>query len=345
MASSAAQWTVLGFDTRKIGWQWLGAWKDVLFGPDSPLLKRFDPCVSVIGEDGRERIFQAGLEQSTETSETDNEAGLPQTPFRAIALPESVYLSRIVELPISAEPNLDTVMQLEVNAYSPFPAEETRFGWTVLERTTASLRIGLLIASNLSLAKQLENNSTGTTPELWGFVEDKPVLFLGYGEQLRRRAYLKSLAIAGGLLSVCFAMLLVICAALALVSSSVLDVKAEQLSSVNKAAQPAMALRDRVSILDTLKERINTLSTAHPPANRELARLTGLLADDAYLTDFEMEGRKITIRGRAQDATRVQQQLTSEPAYTSVNAPQSIRKLGDSEVFAFEIQLGEERGE
>ena len=334
MASNAAQWTVLGYDTRNILREWLGAWKDVLYGKDSPLLRWFDPCVVVRSQDGSQRVFQAGRETQLETAE-----------FSAIELPSSIYLSRVIELPTSAEANLDAVMSLEVNAYSPFPPNETRFGWSVISRGKDQLRIGLLIASTIALAKQFEEKSIDVNPELWGFVESTPVLFHGFGERERRQRYLRNLGIAAGLVSFCGAMLLVICASMALTSASVLDVKSAQLTAINKSAQPALQLRDRLAVLETLQQRISELDSAHPPANTESARLTALMSDTAYLTDLTMEGREITIRGRASDATEVQQQLTSEAAYSSVSAPQSIRKLGDSDVFAFEIVLAEERAE
>ena len=39
------QWTLFGYDTRQVGQHWLAAWRDLLWGDDSPLRQRLDEVV------------------------------------------------------------------------------------------------------------------------------------------------------------------------------------------------------------------------------------------------------------------------------------------------------------
>jgi general secretion pathway protein L len=62
----------------------------------------------------------------------------------------------------------------------------------------------------------------------------------------------------------------------------------------------------------------------------EVARLTELLDDDAYLAHFSMRGRDMRIRGRAQDAAQVMQGLAAQSGYASVTAPQPFTAVGNT---------------
>ena len=97
-----------------------------------------------------------------------------------------------------------------------------------------------------------------------------------------------------------------------------------------------------------LLQLADDLTSKLPSPHFEMARLSRLLGDDAYLTHFRMQGSNLDIRGVAADAAVVVQQLTDESAYKRVAAPQAITKYfnTDREQFFLNIELaGDELAE
>jgi hypothetical protein len=85
----------------------------------------------------------------------------------------------------------------------------------------------------------------------------------------------------------------------------------------------------------------------HPNPHRELARLTRLLGDDAFIAHFSMRGDLLRVRGRARNAASVMQTLTEEGAYEAVTAPQAITAVGNTgeEQFYLDIDVAAGTGE
>ena len=84
---------------------------------------------------------------------------------------------------------------------------------------------------------------------------------------------------------------------------------------------------------------VNAITREYPGPHLALAQLTQLLGDDVSLQYFTMAGREIEIRGGATNAAAVIQQLTEEPSYASVVAPQATTRQGDLERFFLNISL------
>ena len=77
----------------------------------------------------------------------------------------------------------------------------------------------------------------------------------------------------------------------------------------------------------------------YPNPHIEIARLTRLLGDDAYLSQFAMAGTEIRLRGQSADAASVMQLLTDQPEYANVSAPQAIRRVGNSGLEQFFLNM------
>ena len=104
-------------------------------------------------------------------------------------------------------------------------------------------------------------------------------------------------------------------------------------------ATNAMALRKRLGNTNKSIEEINKLSLEHPNPRFQLALLTQLFGDDAFLQQFQITGNKIRLRGRSQDAAKLMKTLSDEEAYLSVSAPQAITRLGNSGMEQFYIDI------
>jgi general secretion pathway protein L len=108
-----------------------------------------------------------------------------------------------------------------------------------------------------------------------------------------------------------------------------------------QAARDALVLRDELAEVNAAIVELNTLRRQLPSPQIEIARLTNLLPDTAYVVQYTQNGRKIRLRGRSTDAAALQQALTDEPIFLSVTAPQAISRVGNSneEQFFLDLEL------
>ena len=335
---AANQFEILGVDVRDYGRLWVAAWKDLLFGQDSPLRALLDPTVNLMVGDGTTKTYQAGREIA-------NEASAPV----AAALPEELVLARRLTLPTIAETDLDAAIGLEVSASSPFAADDTVSGWHINRADKHdSLLISLVITSRSAAVQHLSQQYDSINPEemeIWGKCDDKWVVLRGFGESAREAVYRKNLLTVGGF-SIAVLLLLLVFAG---VSTAVSGWRLEQLKTAQtdtaREAQTALRMRDEIATVNATILELNKLSRQLPSPQVELARLTDLLPDSAYLVQYTQNGRKIRVRGRAADAASLQQLLTEQEIYESVTAPQAISRVGNTseEQFFLDLELSRTR--
>ena len=100
-----------------------------------------------------------------------------------------------------------------------------------------------------------------------------------------------------------------------------------------------MQLRDRLAEINGIVAELNELNRRLPSPQLEIARLTELLPDSAYVTQYTQTGNNIRIRGLSTDGATLQQELTKVPTYASVKATQAISRLGNSGLEQFFLDL------
>lgn len=348
--SSASQWMLFGYDMRRIGRHWMGAWQDLLYSNDSPLRRRFDePVWLVDGTHGAEStVYQGG-------AVVGGDMPVDGPHCEALLVPEELVLSRQLTIPLAAESELASVIDLEAAANSPFPGDDTVVGWQEQSRDASDIRISLVIASRLALSAWLAQRSekgdaptteSGAAPELWAQAHGAMVTLRGFGEERRTKAYrsrlLRCLAIAFSVLL----LLLLVASLFAFQQGAALERGKEQLAAMEQQSRKATAARTALAEANALITAANAVVEEFPNPHVELARLTQLLGDDAFIVNFSMRGRTLRIRGRATDAAGVMQTLAEQPAFSSVTAPQAITALGNTGVqqFYLDIDLAEAVG-
>ena len=335
MTVSTQQWQLFGYDVRNVGQLWLAGWRDLLWGYDSPILRHLDEPVKVwIGQDTR--YFQAG--QETDAQETRCEA---------IMLPDELVLAKELNLPIAVEGSLEGAMALEIKASSPFPESDTGAGWQIVARDGARLRVQLVVVSLSSVKAHLGTNydwHEAQSREVWARVGDSVVVIHGFGESNRKTRYRRRLVSSALVCAYSLAVVVLLFACSAGFKQLELGRIKQEFERVTTEAGPAATMRTRLASAEEAIEAANQMVTEYPSPHVELARLTRLLDDDAWLMSFSMQGRNIRIQGRAADATSIMQRLTDTDAYAQVSAPQAIRKLGnsDTELFYLDIALDDE---
>ena len=272
--------------------------------------------------------------------------------FWAIELPEAMVLRKVLQLPPLDPADCQSAPELEVQAISPFPAEDLLWGYTELSRSKTLVRLQLVLASRNQVQPFIQNRieqrqqaagaSAGslTPPEVWVLgPERKPIVFQGFGENLRlqtgRKKWLWNLAGVGLAVALLAAIAITPTAQLRLralqavaayesMASKTTDVvaKREQLiQSADKVAYLAGALADR---MDSVKV---------------LSMLTQQLPDDTALQSARIQGSKVTITGLTDNASRLMQLLSNQEGVKDVKAPSAATRIQGVNKESFTIEL------
>lgn len=327
------QYMVFGYDARDALKLWRAAWRDFLLGDDSPVRRRLDEMVTLATADG-DTVWQAGRQ-------TDH----PAVPARAIALPEELVLNRTLTLPAAADIDLDSVIALEVSAHSPFAADDTAFGRRVQRRESGELEVGIGVVARSAVMTWLGQHHDLHDPdavEVWVPVDGGYAVLQGFGEHRREAAYHRRLRRVGLLIAVAAVLLL----GIAGVSTALARAELAKLESLQAQVQTDAAavseLREQLADANATVDVLNKLTWLYPNPHVELGRFSALVPDDAFVTQFTMNGREVRIRGRGRDGAGLLQTLTARREFKSVNAPQAITRVGNTgfEQFFIDISLG-----
>jgi general secretion pathway protein L len=334
MLEKSQNWELFGYDMRHLGGYWTSAWRDMLWSHDSPVRRRLDEVVTVhTGADTR--CYQAGAACE----------GVLDSDCRAVLLPDELVLCKQIPVPLQAESELGSLLELEVRSSSPFAAADTRWGWAVVARDEATIQVALAIVSASAtmafLGREYDSHDSHVQ-EVWVEVAGNMVVVQGFGEDLRERRFRKRLLQSGALIATIGVLLLTIAGVSALFKGAELQ-RLERIASVTAgAATEASRLKSLLAVANETIVAANEVVAAYPNPHAEIARLTRLLGDEASISSFSMAGPEIRLRGRAGDAALVMEELTDEPGYLEVMAPQAITRAGDQEQFYLNIQVGEE---
>jgi len=334
MLETGQNWELFGYDMRQLGRHWKAAWRDLLWADDSPVRERLDGVVQLRDGEGTS-LYQAGKPTAPAPVEV-----------QAILLPEELVLARRLRLPLAAESYLDSAMALEVNANSPFPAQDAGYGWRLVGRDETHLEIALVIVSISTVMTFLGRQYDAHDPlaqEVWAQVDEEMVVVNGFGEVSRASRYRKRLIRCGlGVAVAALVLLLIFALAAGAKRAELLQVE-KIAADIQDQASEASAMRSSLAQANATIDAVNEIVAVLPGPHPELARLTGLLDDDVSISRFSMQGRELRVQGRAADAASVMQKLNADPGYGEVSAPQAIVKLGNTglEQFSLNISLRE----
>lgn len=340
MAQLDQNWNLFGYDVRQLSRHWRAAWREFLWGYDSPVKARLDEGLKVHSEQGVE-YFHAGQRVGQLST---NAAAQPGDECEAVLLPASLVLSKTVEMPLAVENDLELAMALEVTANSPFPKSDTGYGWRLAHRDDKNLRVQLAIvslSSTMSYLGQQYNCHDAQAREVWADVGDAVIVLSGFGEPTRLQRYNKRLVKVAS--TIVYIVLLLVGLFGAAAGMKYLELQQLRSASqqVQERAGEAMSMRGEIVAANEIIATVNGMVGQRPSPHVELVRMTNLLGDDASLIQFTMQAGNLAIRGVADDAAVVVQQLTEQSAYTGVSSPQAITKYFNTgqEQFFLNIEL------
>ena len=333
------QWSLFGLDLERFAGSVVLGVRQLLWGSESGLLRRFMPPARLRGDVQRvEERDAAGFGLSVDSSEV---AGAT-----AVLLPDDVVLTRRIELPVMAEAELAAIAMLEAEANSPFSKEDTSFGWRVLSRDASQLILILAIASRRAIDSHLgamlaDSRYDFGEVEVWASHEGKLIQFSGFGEALRKSEYVATLSRSAAKI----ALLALAVAALVWWPAGALSIKERQLKDMLKETElrAGTATAARTSLID-MEDRLTVASEFYADRllyDRWLDEVATLTPDSAYLTSMSFDKDRLTISGQAANAAALQTTLASADLLDEVTAPSAFtrdRRTG-KERFTLTMQL------
>ena len=340
MAQLDQNWSLFGYDVRQLFRHWRAAWREFLWGYDSPVKARLDEELRVYSERGVE-YFHAGHRAEPRMAQSGTEPG---SECEAVLLPESLVLSKTLVMPLAVESDLDMAMALEVTANSPFPQSDTGYGWRLADRDDKTLQVQLAIvslSSTMSYLGQQYDCHDAQAREVWANIGDAVIVLSGFGEKTRQQRYNRRLFRVASTIAYCALVLLIIFATAAGMKYLELQQLRGVSGQVQEQASEAMKMRAGIVAANETIATVNQMVAQRPNPHVEMARLSRLLGDDASLLQFNMQGTSLSVRGVADDAAVIVQQLTDEASYARVTAPQAITKYFNTgqEQFFLNIEL------
>lgn len=339
MLDNNQQWVLFGFDVRKVGHYFRAGWHDFLWDVNSPVLAAVDEPVTLHTPSGETHCYRAGKRFE----------GSGAASCEAVQLPEELVLLRKLKVPLAAEPELDSVIALEVSTGSPFAEDDTSFGSLVLNKTEEYLELALAISSRSAVMAhiaQVHGSHDTQDFEVWAPVSSEAdgssqpqfVVLSGFAEPARQQRNLARMKRVAGMAAYCAIALVLIFGVAA--GNKYLELQRIEAMQADIQARAADALRMREQLASS-KELIaaaQALTDSLQPPLAEFKRLTQILDSDTWLKSADFRSGKIKIEGESDNATAVMQLLLDNPAYTNVESPVAFKKVrSGKERFVFSM--------
>jgi general secretion pathway protein L len=285
------------------------------FAPRRPKVVVFKDRVVIAKEPFRQEIDMASLDPSAlraavrlAVRRASGRLGLRTI---TLALPDDLFLERAVAVPAQLLPELDAAMRAELQARTPFSADEVVAGHAVAEMDGGVVKVQQLVLKRSWLLRELDRVGLAATQVAW--VERN-----GAGQQRIRLSLAEpARQPRAPLLGLSAAWLWGLAGLLALTAAAVelhwqhrrmAALEAEQLALRPRAAQATqmvLARRADVEQLSVLHHR-----RRQPDARDLLDELTRLLPDSAWLSELRFNARDVVLTGYAQAAASLIPQIS-----------------------------------
>lgn len=331
MSQTDNPWLFLGYDLRDgLGYIQAG-WREFFEGPGQAFGKIVAEPVRLYSAPDRSVVLQAGQQVNTD-----------KAVHQGVLLAPEQLLTRHLTLPASSESDLAAVLELEVQASSPFLSDETRYGWVIVNRTGRTLQV-LLVITCAALAEerlqQLDWSVPDAQTELWAQIDDTYVPLQSAAttqrHQREQRALKKQLIILA-LIAVLLASLPVIPA---LGKFFEMRKVRDFYTQAQSEAQSALAVRATLNNQQQLLADSQVLEGHYHPPLAELAQLTELIPDDAFIISAGLSGNVIQLNGLANNATGLIQTLSQASRYAKVEPSAAITSDINSGKERFSLQI------
>ena len=260
--------------------------------------------------------------------------------YKGLLLPEERVLFKTLQLPSSVLNDLDSVLAFQVTALSPFPKDETVFGYDVI-MTHDKLMITLVITSKQYVDDTIrEYRDLIDASEIWASVNESAIRLSSLGETLRENLAAKKLKNTSMLMLLSVSILLLLPLIPVVAEKKHLADVHSHLSSYQSLSREAVNDRNRWVEITAYHPLIEDLQARQWVPLQQLNQLTQALDDHSWLTGYDFSDMTLKIDGRSRNAAHLLAHLSNKPEYLSVNSTSPmVRDSSGYERFSFELVL------
>jgi general secretion pathway protein L len=275
----------------------------------------------------------------------EHSEGAHQEGVSAYALPDDLFLQRLLELPEAAEADIPEAVYLDISSNSPFPLPECCYGWRVVARSEGSIQIAIVMASKAMVHAWLrdlssELNVEPSESEVWAQIAPGQFAVLqGFGKDVRKQGYFAALRQVAWRSGALLASFLIVCALPGLYA----DVRAHQIEEraleVREAAGSATRLRERLAEQRNVLDELAVLYEQRMPYHRWLHTLSLLTPDTVHLNRLEIAGRELEISGYADNAADYLTQVAESKKFVDLEASGAFTRDRNTGLERFNISM------
>jgi general secretion pathway protein L len=257
-----------------------------------------------VRRNGRETPLGQFAVSASGLAELPRSAGKPVV----LRLGEADVLGKSVVLPLAAEREIDQALAFEMDRETPFAAEELYWNHRIVgvDRQSGRLSLRVLLVPRANLARLVDLLAQAGIAPVRAEIADGPdagfwLPLDGIGHPADRGAsrLIKPVAI-------CCAALVVAAIVTPFVRQSIATASLDRtLAAGRKAAAEADSLRQEVARLSGSADLVEKEREKFGQPLAVLAAVTRVLPDDTYLTEMELQQRKLTMSGRSAAAARL----------------------------------------
>jgi general secretion pathway protein L len=217
-------------------------------------------------------------------------------------------LAKTLVLPLAAEGELDQALLFEIDRETPFRPDELYWNHRIeaADRQNARLSVRLVLTPRAHLAPLLEPlGHAGVTP-VRAEIADGPDAGFWLPLNDDRRSVDRGRGLLLKPLAVCCALLALAAISAPFVRQSITMAKLDrELAAGRAAASEADRLQGEISRLAGSADLITKEREKVGQPLSVLAAATRVLPDDSYLTEMQLQQRKLTMSGRSAAAARL----------------------------------------
>lgn len=345
MLSTSREWKLFGLDLSLLWGDLARPWRSA----------RRSPVFSWLQPEAPVRLHSQGMEATLWRPGGSGELCIPVTGrrvekrvarFKAIQLPEELFLHRSLAMRGLSDEQLMNAAALDAQSNSPFGSAELVWGCGIQRgRAGENSAVHLALASRKQIDLWLDSlpaSMKGTVaPEVWAVLDNfqAAVVIGGFGEHRRARFVRTSTRTAYAL---AFLALLL---GLALALTPTLQLRARALEAeaayraLGQKTAPIMKKREAVAAMAEETTALAALFTDRLRPLPLIEMLTTSLPDDVVLQRFQVEGHKVLITGQAANAAALMQQLGALPNVRDVRAPSPATRPPGTSKESFQIEF------
>ncbi len=336
MAHSAGPLSLFGLDLGKVWRNFRQGWCEALEWPLFAWLTPSEP-VRVRMPDGRQVVYQGTRPPAVGVR-------APERSAQALVLDEDATLVRQLVLPDLVAEDLRAAIELDVIANTPFPFEQTVWGWRSVRRADGHLDLTLVLAARPHVIERITaaGFDLAQPPEIWAMPDSgEAVVLRGFGESVRlRRLVRQRMQIIAAVFFAGLSLLALIAAPFMLEREQVFDAQAQYAKLMQETAAVVAQREALVQAAQRVQAIHGSLQT-RPDLARLLDVLTATLPDTAYLNRLEVAGNTVRIGGVALNAAELIAALGQTPGIEAVRTPGAITRAPDGrETFSIEFNWG-----